>query len=202
MKVKLAGWEKEVRLESAGTNRQEVFVMLATVNSGRKNAVDGGEGEQSRLKFPPLKGTMVEDNAWMVGSMSRTETVTSPKVTNTSEVAGMTILSAQMKSLAGSARPTGTFMDGNVHTDEFRVAFDETIATLCSVNGFFASTTSTFMNENDEALASPNALRRLIPLMVNNLSGVKSVGRLAKSNVKHESWTGDEKERAGHGLQT
>ena len=182
--------------------RHEVFVMLATVNSGRKNAVDGGEGEHSRLTFPPLKGMRGEDNARMVGSMSRTETATSPKVTNTSEVAGSIILRAQIKSLAGFTRPTGTFMDGDVHTDEFNVAFAETIATLWSVNGFFASTANTFMNTNDEVLTSPNALRTLIPLMANDCSGDNRVGRLAKSNVKHESWIGDEKERAGHGLQT
>ncbi len=58
------------------------------------------------------------------------------------------------------------------------------------------------MYENVAFKAGETALRMLMPLIPNALSGTMNFGGLAKSKVKHVSLSADVNERAGQGVQT
>lgn len=96
-----AGCEKETRPVADDTNTHDASVTLATVNSGKKKAVDGSLGTQSMLKLLPVNGNSAGKNDFILGRTSRTDTGTFSKLTKVSVIAGSTIFKAHMKSLAG-----------------------------------------------------------------------------------------------------
>jgi hypothetical protein len=77
-------------------NTQDVLVILAAVNRGKKNTRDETLGTQSTLMLLPVKATSEDENERTLGKTSTTETLTSLNTTNDSVTAGSTIFSAQM----------------------------------------------------------------------------------------------------------
>ena len=115
MWAKYAGREKEVKAGVVGINTHAVWVILGTVNNGKKKNVAGTLGTQSTLTLLPVKGTSGEENALIVGKTSRTETMLSSNVTKASALTGSNIFMAHTKLLPGSrnfSRTIGSFMDG------------------------------------------------------------------------------------------
>ena len=125
-----AGCENDTTLLVEGRNTHDALVALATVNSGRKKLTDGTLGAQSTLKLLPVNGKSDDENSWIKGATSRTETATSSKVTATSVMGGSTIFNDQMKSLAGS-KPIGSLTGGKVHREALKVKFADSTAELC-----------------------------------------------------------------------
>jgi hypothetical protein len=133
-----------------GINTQEVFVMLGTVNSGKKNFVKGSNGSQSTTTMLPVNGTSGEEKAAMVKETSRTETDTSPKVIE-SLMAGSSSFKDQKKPLEGLTASGWICVNVEDHFDSLNVACtDATTDTL----DFFNST-NTFNEGNGATFEGP-----------------------------------------------
>ena len=79
MATKYARCEKDDNPEVDGRNVHDAFVTFVAVNSGTKKVVAGGMGTQSKLMLLPVKDTLGEENACMIGDTSETDTATSLK---------------------------------------------------------------------------------------------------------------------------
>ncbi len=131
MWVKYAGLEKEVKPSVVGRNTHAVWVILGTVNNGRKKSVAGILGTQSTLTLLPVNGASEEENALIVGAISIIETMLSSNVTKASALTGSNIFIAHTKLLPGSrnfSRTIGSFIDGKVQAETLNVALADNTA--------------------------------------------------------------------------
>jgi hypothetical protein len=74
--------------EVDGRNVHDALVTIEAVNSGTKKVVAGGMDTQSQLMLLPVKDTLGEENACMIGDTSKTDTATSLKVITMSVING------------------------------------------------------------------------------------------------------------------
>jgi hypothetical protein len=88
MATKYAGCENDDNPEVDGKNVHDALVTFEAVNSGKKKVVAGGMGTQSKLMLLPVKDTLGEENACMIGDTSKTDTATSLKVITMSVIDG------------------------------------------------------------------------------------------------------------------
>jgi hypothetical protein len=165
IKEKEAGCEKEVKSDAEGRNTHEVFVTLGTVNKGKKNTADGALGTQSTLMLLPVNATSGDENDFMLSETSRIETAVSSKVRKSEALTGSNIFKAQTKLLPGSSKPIGSFMEVEVHVEEFNKTLPDKTTDGCSVKGFRARITSTFTNENVILSSGLKTSRMPMPLI-------------------------------------